>query len=153
MLYGVSPFLTPLEKMSPAVRDLLHKLQPVMTFKSRLIAVRKVAKGESIGYGGHWTCGQDSLIGVVAVGYGDGYPGSAKSGTPVLLNGERCPIVGKVSMGMLCIELDLHRGGQTGDEVILWGPGLPLEEVATSLGVIPYELMTGVTGRVEFQYE
>ncbi len=152
MLYGASPFSTPLDKLSPLVRERLGQLQPVMTFKSRLIAVKEVARGGSIGYGGHWTCTRDSLIGVVAVGYGDGYPRSAKSGTPVLLNGSRYPVVGRVSMGMLCIELDPGKGGQVGDEVILWGPGLPIEEVAVSIGVIPYELMTGVTGRVEFHY-
>jgi alanine racemase len=153
MLYGVSPFSSPKESLGSSVRASLQKLKPVMTLKSSLISVKSVPKGESVGYGGLWVCPQDSLIGVVALGYGEGYPRHAKSGAPVLVNGCRCKVVGSVSMGMLCVELTDVDSPAVGDEVELWGENLPIEEVAEYMGVIPYELTTGLTERVEFEFE
>jgi len=153
MLYGISPFSCGKESLASSVRESLQKLQPVMTLKSSLISVKQVAKGESVGYGGHWVCPQDSLIGVAALGYGEGYPRRAKNGTPVLVNGCRCKVVGSVSMGMLCVDLTGLDSPESGGEVVLWGENLPIEEVAEYMGVIPYELTTGLTDRVEFEYE
>jgi len=144
MLYGVSPFA---DKTGAE-----HGLQPVMTLKSGLIAVRELKAGESVGYGGHWTSPRDTRLGVVAVGYGDGYPRNAPNGTPVWLNGRRVPVVGRVSMDMMTVELGPEAQDQVGDEVILWGAQLPVEEVARYIGTIPYELVTKLTPRVQVEY-
>jgi len=139
MLYGSSPILL------HAAVDL--GLRPVMTLKSRLIAVQSLKKGDAVGYGQTWTCPEDMSVGIVACGYGDGYPRHAPSGTPVLVNGQRAALAGRVSMDMLAVDL---RGvqAQVNDEVILWGDGLPVDEVAAAAGTIAYELLTGVTVRV-----
>ncbi len=144
MLYGVSPFVN-----STADE---HNLKPVMTLSSYLIAVKQVKKGESIGYGGTYVCEQDKTIGVVAIGYGDGYPRHAKTGTPVLVNNKRCDLLGRVSMDMICVDLDDQTNAQVGDPVVLWGEGLPVETIAEYAGTIGYELLCGVTNRVEFEY-
>jgi len=93
-------------------------------------------------------------VGIVAIGYGDGYPRHAKTGTPVLVNGKRCPLLGRVSMDMICIDLsELSEDVQVNNEVILWGKGLPIEEIAEYSETIGYELLCGVTKRVEFIYQ
>ncbi|WDL80973.1 alanine racemase [Aeromonas bestiarum] len=140
MLYGASPFGGQL------ATD--HGLRPVMTLKSQLIAIRECKRGESVGYGAHWVAQRDTTLGVVAVGYGDGYPRMAPEGTPMLVNGRRVPIVGRVSMDMITVDLGPHASDQCGDEVILWGEGLPVEQVAEKIGTIPYELLTRLTSRV-----
>jgi alanine racemase len=139
-LYGVSPFIG-----SSAAQ---HGLRPVMTLRSELIAVNHLKRGDAVGYGGSWCCPEDMAVGVVAVGYGDGYPRHAASGTPVLLNGRRVPLVGRVSMDMISVDLRGQPGACIGDEVVLWGEGLPVEEIAEHATTIPYELLCGVTGRV-----
>ncbi len=142
MLYGVSPF------GDSSGRE--EGLTPVMTFHSQLISVRRCRRGDAVGYGGSWRCPRDMPLGVVAAGYGDGYPRSAAQGTPVLVNGQRVPLVGRVSMDMLCVDLRSQPHAQVGDEVVLWGGDLPVEEVARCAGTIPYELLCGVTRRVRF---
>jgi len=142
MLYGVSPFLD-----GRAQED---GLQPVMTLRSRLIAVRRLSKGDGVGYGSTWACPEDMFMGVVAVGYGDGYPRHAGSGTPVLINGRRVPLVGRVSMDMICVDLRGAPEAAIGDEAVLWGEGLPVEEIAEHASTIPYELLCAVSQRVEF---
>lgn len=144
MLYGASPFI------NSAAKD--HNLKPVMTLSSYLIDVKQVKKGEAIGYGGSYVCDKDKTVGVVAIGYGDGYPRHAKTGTPVLINGKRCDLLGRVSMDMICVDLDNQANAKVGDPVVLWGEGLPVEEIAESAGTISYELFCGVTSRVEFVY-
>jgi alanine racemase len=144
LLYGVSPFL----KETAQDRGLL----PVMTLRSEIIAVKQCRKGDAVGYGGTWTCPEDMKIGVVGIGYGDGYPRHAISGTPVLVNGKRVPLVGRVSMDMICVDLRDHETTLPGDEVILWGEGLPAEEVASSASTIAYELFCAVTSRVPREY-
>lgn len=139
-LYGVSPLL--------GGRGEQHGLRAVMTLRSELIAVNHLKQGDAIGYGGSWRCPEDMPVGVVAVGYGDGYPRHADSGTPVLVNGQRVPLVGRVSMDMITIDLRAMPQAKIGDEVVLWGKGLPVEEVAEHAATIPYELLCGVTGRV-----
>ena len=142
MLYGVNPFI------DGAAAD--YQLQPVMTLRSRLIAVNRFNKGDKVGYGGSWQCPEEMRVGVVAIGYGDGYPRHAPNGTPVLLNGQRVPLVGRVSMDMLTVDLRSQPNAQVGDEVVLWGDGLPVEQIASQAGTIAYELLCGVTQRVRF---
>lgn len=144
IMYGVSPFA------DHSGAELGY--QPVMTMKSRLIAVREVKEGESVGYGGHWTALRDTRIGVIAMGYGDGYPRMAPNGTPVLVNGRIVPLAGRVSMDMLCVDLGPHGSEHVGDEAILWGDGLPVEHVARHVGTLGYELVTKLTARVVMSY-
>jgi alanine racemase len=140
MLYGASPVLG----KTAAELD----LQPVMTFESALIAVHSRRRGERIGYGGVFTCPEDMPVGVVAVGYGDGYPRQAPAGTPVLVNGARVPLIGRVSMDMIAVDLRTQPQARVGDPVVLWGEGLPVDEVAEKAGTISYELLCRVTERV-----
>lgn len=144
ILYGVSPF-----NHKPA-QELGYR--PVMTLKSCLIAVREVKVGDTVGYGGMWRCEKSTKIGVIAVGYGDGYPRTAPNGTPVYVNGRKVPLVGRVSMDMLTVDLGPDAKDSVGDEAIMWGKELPAEDVAHHIGTIGYELITKLTGRVEMQY-
>jgi alanine racemase len=144
MLYGVSPI--------NQVATTKLKLEPVMTLKSSVIAVRPVKRGESVGYGAAWVAQEDTNIGVVAIGYGDGYPRHAPFGTPVLVNGRIVPLVGRVSMDMITIDLGPDPSEVLGDEVILWGEGLPIEKIAELAGTIAYELLCDITRRVTYLY-
>jgi alanine racemase len=141
MLYGISPFSD-----STGVE---LGLKPLMSLHSRLIAVRDIAAGETVGYSGIWTSKTATKLGVVAIGYGDGYPRYAKTGTPVLINGERFPLVGRVSMDMITVDLGLNSSVKAGDNVTLWGENLPVEEIAVWADTIPYTLVCGITPRVE----
>ena len=123
-----------------------------MNLTSSLIAVRNHKKGEPVGYSGLWTSPRDTKIGVVAIGYGDGYPRDAAEGTPVYLNGRIVPIVGRVSMDMLTVDLGPDSQDHVGDEVILWGKELPIETVAKYTGILSYELITKLTPRVITEY-
>lgn len=144
ILYGVSPQETPYADH--------FGLQPAMTLKSSLIAVREHRAGEPVGYGGLWVSERDTRLGVVAMGYGDGYPRSAPSGTPVWLNGREVPIVGRVSMDMISVDLGPDATDKVGDEVVLWGKALPVERVAAFSGISAYELITKLTQRVAMEY-
>ncbi len=144
MLYGVSPFID-----SSAVT---HDLKPVMTLHSALMAINQRRKGESIGYSGCYVCPEDMSVGVVAIGYGDGYPRHAKAGTPVLVNGQRVPLIGRVSMDMIMVDLRSQPQAKIGDPVILWGQGLAVEEIARHADTIGYQLLCGVTTRVPYEY-
>lgn len=139
MLYGGAPFTD----RSAAQEG----LKPVMMLMAPLVAVKQVNAGDPVGYGGSWTCPESMPIGIAAIGYGDGYPRHAPSGTPVLVNGRRTQIVGRVCMDMITVDL---RGcdARPGDEVILWGEGLPVEEIARCAGTVNYELLCAVGGRV-----
>lgn len=139
MLYGASPF----ENKT----GLDHGLQPVMTLHSQLIAIQHVSKGARIGYGGTWTAPEDRRIGVVGVGYGDGYPQYAVNGTPILVNGQQCPLVGRVSMDMLTVDLSEQPAAKIGDPVVLWGKGLPVEMIAKYTQTSAYEILTRMTQR------
>ncbi len=143
MLYGVSP-------MSSA-ESCDKPITPVMTLQSSIIAVRQLVAGESVGYGAAWQCQQDTTIGVIAIGYGDGYPRHAKNGTPVLVNGRRVPIVGRVSMDMITVNLGQDAQDQVGDLAILWGKDLPVEDIAQCATTIPYELLCNITRRVQVE--
>lgn len=144
MLYGISPF-------RGVLPDELG-LRPVMSLRSRLLAVNHYRRGTAIGYGGRYVCEEDMPIGVVGIGYGDGYPRHAPDGTPVLVNGQRVPLAGRVSMDMLTVDLRRQPQAAAGDEVILWGADLPVDEVAQQAGTIGYELVCRLTRRVAFDY-
>lgn len=144
MLYGVSPF-----NDSTAAE---HDLKPVMTLQSELLAISMRQRGDRIGYGGSYSCPEAMPVGVVAIGYGDGYPRHAKAGTPVLLNGQRVPLIGRVSMDMITVDLRTQPDAKIGDTVTLWGEGLPVEEIARHADTIGYQLLCGVTSRVTFDY-
>ena len=144
MLYGVSPFPDSLAEQ--------QHLKPVMTLQAELIATKQLKKGDRVGYGGSFTCKEDMTLGVVAIGYGDGYPRHAKNGTPVLINKTIVPLVGRVSMDMITVDLGKCPSAKVGDNVILWGEGLPVETIATHADTIGYELLCGVTKRVSYNY-
>ena len=144
MLYGNSPMTTDVGSASG--------LQPAMTLRSEIIAIREIPAGESVGYGARWTAKRPSVIGTVAAGYADGYPRHAPNGTPTMVNGQIAPLVGTVSMDMLSIDLTAHDNVAIGDTVELWGQDVSVNEVATRCGTIGYELLTGVTARVPRLY-
>ena len=141
MLYGISPF--------PELTGKALGLQPVMGLYSQLIAVKPVYQGETVGYSGTWRCPESTLLGVVAVGYGDGYPRYARAGTPVLVNGRRVPLIGRVSMDMITVDLATQPDAKPGDPVTLWNDALPVEEIAHCADTIPYTLVCGITQRVQ----
>jgi alanine racemase len=124
--------------------------EPAMTLATRLIAINRVQKGEHVGYAATYECPEDMPIGVAAIGYGDGYPRSASSGTPVLIDGVRAPIVGRISMDLITIDLRNVPTAKVGDRVTLWGRELPVEEIARHAGTISYDLTCGMTKRVMF---
>jgi alanine racemase len=143
-LYGISPVA------GTEAAD--YGLKPAMTLTTALIAVGKVGAGETVGYGGAWRAPRESLIGIAAVGYGDGYPRSMRSGAPVLVRGHIVPVVGRVSMDMIAIDLTEHNQVKDGETVTLWGEGLPAERVAPFADTIPYELVCGVSQRVNMDW-
>jgi alanine racemase len=140
ILYGISPF--------PDATGRQFGLRPVMSLQSRLIAVKPIDAGDTVGYSSRWTCEKPTTLGVVAIGYGDGYPRHAKAGTPVLVNGKRVPLIGRVSMDMMTVDLEKQPDAKPGDPVTLWGDGLPVEEIAQWADTIAYTLVCGVTQRV-----
>ena len=124
--------------------------RPAMTLATRLIAVNAIKRGERIGYNGLWECPEDMPVGVAAVGYGDGYPRSAAAGTPVLVGQRRVPLIGRVSMDLITLDLRGAPEARVGDRVVLWGPELPVEAAAAQAGTISYDLTCGMTRRVLF---
>jgi alanine racemase len=122
-----------------------------MTLTSSVIAVRRVGRGESVGYGGCWVAPRDSLIAIVAAGYGDGVQRSLAARAAVLVNGARATIVGRVSMDMLAVDVSTLHGVRVGTPVVLWGEGLPVEEAAEHAGTIAYELLCRVSARVPLE--
>jgi alanine racemase len=144
LLYGVSPFV------DGTATD--HGLRPVMSLQSHLITVKTIKKGDSVGYGASWTAPRNMTIGVVALGYGDGYPRHAAIGTPVLVNQQKAELIGRVSMDMINIDLSHCPGAKIGDPVELWGENLPVETVARHADTIAYDLLCGVTQRVRYEY-
>jgi len=139
-LYGISP----MQDVSPSL-----SVEPVMTLQSSLIAIRSLNKGETVGYGGAWCSEKDTKIGVIAIGYGDGYPRHAKNGTPVLINGRRVSLIGRVSMDMITVNLGIDSTDEIGDVATLWGKSLPIEEIAECASTISYELLCNITRRVQ----
>ena len=143
MLYGVSPF--------PSGTGAELGLRPAMTLQSEVIAVKAVKQGETVGYGGAWRALRNTRMAVVAGGYGDGYPRSTGPGAPVLVNGHHAPLIGRVSMDMVTVDVTDLPVVAIGDPVVLWGEGVPVENVARHAGTIPYELICGVSQRVQLE--
>lgn len=140
MLYGGSPFAD----QDAASLD----LKPVMTLSSRILAVQEIGVGERVGYGGTFVARRPTRVGVVACGYADGYPRHAPGGTPIVVAGRRTQTLGRVSMDMLACDLtDLPMAG-VDSPVVLWGEGLPADEVAAAAGTISYELFCALARRV-----
>lgn len=124
-------------------------LVPAMTLMAAVTRLRWIGSGEAVGYGQRWRAQRPTLLAVVSIGYGDGYPRHAPSGTPVLIHGQKVPLVGRVSMDLITVDVtDLSSQVSVGDPVILWGQGLDVDEVADYCGTIGYELLCGVTPRV-----
>lgn len=142
MLYGVSPFM-----------DNDFDLQPVMQLSAPVISTKNIQAGKSVGYGSTWTSDKAAKIAIIGIGYGDGYPRHAKNGTPVLINDTLCPLVGRVSMDMIAVDITDASNAKImiGDTAILWGnEKLRVETVAQYSDTISYELLTGVSSQVKF---
>lgn len=144
MLYGASPWGASVPGKTAAD----FGLRPVMTLRSQLIAIQDIQPGERVGYGGTFTADRPMRIGIVAGGYADGYPRHATNQTPILVNGQRTTLTGRVSMDRLCCDVTHISTAQVGNEVTLWGEGLPADEVADSAGTIAYELFCAISPRV-----
>jgi len=143
MLYGVSPF--------PQPHDIAARLRPVMTLESKVIAVRELSAGEPVGYGARFVTEAPTRIGVVALGYADGYPQFAANGTPVAIDGRPGRLVGRVSMDMLTVDLTGHPQAGIGGRVELWGPQVPAAQVVAHSQTSAYRLLCAVK-RVPLQY-
>jgi alanine racemase len=143
-LYGVSPL--PLNQPAP-------ELRPVMSLRSRVTHVRDVAPGTAVSYGATWRASQPSCLATVPVGYADGYARRLSNRAQVLVRGRRCPVVGRVTMDQIIVDCSpLKPRAQIGEPVMLWGEGLPVEEVARWAETIPYELLCAVSRRVPRVY-
>jgi alanine racemase len=140
MLYGISPL--------PQQDSAGLGLRPAMTLATQLIAVRRVPTGEGVGYNALWRAPRDSVIGIAAIGYGDGYARNVRSGAPVLVNGHAANVAGRVSMDMTAIDVSEVPNAKVGDPVVLWGEGVPAERVAPYADTIAYELVCGIAQRV-----
>jgi len=144
-MYGVSPFAGESAEK--------HGLKAVMTLETTVLTVREVKRGETVGYAGAWRAPRDSAIAILAAGYGDGLPRHLDNGTPVLIGGARYPLVGRVSMDMIAVDVTGAPKVAVGTKAIIWGEGLAVEEVATHAGTIPYELLCGVSQRVPLELQ
>lgn len=140
MLYGVSPFA------QKTALDL--GLIPVMRFMSAISAIRRYPAGAQVGYSGTWNSDKPSVIGIVAAGYGDGYPRHISANTPVWVGGKEVTIVGRVSMDMMAVDLTNHPDVEAGDPVELWGAHILVERIAQSAGTLGYELLCQISERV-----
>ena len=136
MLYGATPFEQPHEVAS--------RLRPVMTLESRVISVRDLPAGEPVGYGARFISDRPTRVGVVALGYADGYPRHAPTGTPVLIDGQASRVIGRVSMDMLTVDLSDLPGAGLGSYVEFWGRTVLASDVAVAAGTIPYQLFCNV---------
>jgi alanine racemase len=140
MLYGASPF-------AYDSADSLG-LRPVMTLRSRIVAIRDLAIDDSVGYGATYTATRAHRLGVVACGYADGYPRHAPNGTPILVCGKRAQLAGRVSMDLITVDLSEVPEARVGSPVVLWGEGLPVDEVAAAASTVGYELLCALAPRV-----
>jgi alanine racemase len=139
MLYGATPGVKSAQE---------YKLLPTMTLASAIIGMQQLVAGDTVGYGSRFEASGPMTVGVVACGYADGYPRHAPHGTPVLVDGVRTTLVGRVSMDMMTVDLTPVPNARVGSKVVLWGDGLPIDEVANAAGTIGYELMCALAARV-----
>lgn len=144
MLYGATPLDRPGEESTA--------LKPVMQLQSEIIAVRELGPGEAVGYGARFVCDKPTRIGVVAMGYADGYPRHARDGTPVAVDDKKTRLIGRVSMDMLTVDLSDIPDAAPGSQVELWGDHIAANEVASHSDTIAYQLFTGITRRVPLLY-
>lgn len=144
-LYGASPIL------GKTACEL--SLKPVMTLESSIIAIKTLPKNSCVGYGAEFVCPEDLKVAIIAIGYGDGYPRITKPNMPILVNGKRCNIIGRVSMDMAAVNLENCKDAKIGDPVVLWGDNLSIEEIAKYTNNSVYDLLTGVQNRVRFQWD
>ncbi|MDO3723035.1 alanine racemase [Marinobacter sp. chi1] len=145
MLYGSSPMAA---RTGPELG-----LKPVMTLEAPLISTRTLCKGESVGYGAGFIADRDMRMGMVSIGYGDGYPRHAGTDTPAAIRGQKIRLIGRVSMDMLAVDLSGAPDAAEGDTVELWGPNVSVDDVARCAETIAYELLTGITARVPRLYQ
>lgn len=146
MLYGISP----LEGKSGVELG----LKPVMTLQAKLLAINLLKKGEAIGYGSTWRCPENMPVGILSIGYGDGYPRRAgEKGAAVCIQNTLCPVIGRVSMDLMAIDLRSCPLARVGDTAVIWGEVLPVEKIASIVNTIAYELVCQVSSRVEFEYD
>jgi alanine racemase len=138
-LFGVSPFV---DKVGTDLG-----LKPAMQFEARLIAVKPLRAGGKVGYKGTYTADRDTTLGIISAGYGDGYTRHFRTGTPILINGRRVPLIGNISMDMIAVDLGQDSKDRVGDIATLWGDGLPVEEIAPYANALAYELVCGVMNR------
>lgn len=146
VLYGISPFQV--DKTHPDTTE----LKPVMSLHAPIITIKQFKKGDCIGYGSQYTCPEDMRLGVVAIGYADGYPRALTTAMNVSVNGNLAPIIGRISMDMITIDIS-HLDVTIGDDVELWGEDISVAEVAASANTISYELLCGISGRVNCIYQ
>lgn len=145
-LYGISPFQA--DKTHPDTSE----LKPVMSLFAPIITIKQLRKGEHIGYGSQFTCPEDMRVAVVAMGYADGYPRALTSAMNVSIQGNLAPIIGRISMDMMTIDIS-HLNASVGDDVELWGEDIYVSDIAASANTISYELLCGISGRVKFIYQ
>ncbi|MGH8529625.1 MAG: alanine racemase [Nevskiales bacterium] len=144
MLYGASPM--------PELGAADHQLKPVMSLSAPILAMRQLRRGEGIGYGQGWRAPEDMPVGVLALGYGDGYPRQAQPGTPIWIKGSRTQLIGRVSMDLIALDLRGCGVVAAGDRAELWGKNLSADEVARHCATVGYDLFCGLTRRVSFEY-
>lgn len=147
MLYGGAIDTQTLGDATVASENGALATRPVMTFTSQVMAIRSIDSGETVGYGGRWTAQRKSRVATIPVGYGDGYPRTAENGTPVIVEGLRCPLVGRVSMDMITVDVTDCPAAQINSPVELWGEQLCVDEVAQCAQTIGYELLTRLPER------
>jgi alanine racemase len=140
MLYGITPF----SDRSAAELG----LRPVMSLEGRLIAVRPLDRGSRVGYGGDWQAARNTIVGVIDVGYGDGYPWRLGGQAPVIVNDVSVPVLGRISMDLISVDLTDVAGAKVGDKAVLWGDEPDVTDLALRAGTTAYELVTGVGSRV-----
>ena len=141
-LYGVSPVA------GKTAKEL--NLKPVMTLQTKIIAIKNLSKNSSVGYGAKFVCKRDTKAAIIAIGYGDGYPRNSIDGTPVVVNNKICKTIGAISMDMATIDITDCLDVKLGDQVVLWGEDLPIEQVASASETSVYDLLTSVQHRVKF---
>lgn len=144
MLYGISPF--------PDKTGIDLGLKPVMTLKTRLVRIDRRRKGDNIGYGAQITAPEDMDIGILAMGYADGYPRHIQAPAPVYVNGAQAYSIGRIAMDLMMIDLRTVPRASIGDEVTMWGVSAPIEHVARAANTIPYTLTTAISARVQRRY-
>ncbi len=138
MLYGVSPL--------PGFQE---KLSTVMTLKSRVTLVRTLPVGHGVSYGRRFVTTKPTRVATIGIGYGDGYPRHVSgNGAEVFINGRRCPILGRVTMDQIMVDVTGAGEVDEGDEVEMFGPNIPVAEIADRAGTIAWEVFTGITPRV-----